>query len=98
MASADVRVPKAAAVLGEVIQLTPRVLGTGCAGWERRNTNEGGLGNAAGLESRSPGCSQHLVFSSRWDGSGQQGGEVGIKQPFCLRCLVQGGGFEMDGC
>lgn len=46
---ADAPVPKALAVLGEVIQLTLGALGTGCAGWERRNASEGGLGNAAGL-------------------------------------------------
>lgn len=69
-------------------------LGTGCAGWERRNANEGGLGNAAGLERRAPGCSQRLVFSSRWHGSRQRGGEVGIRRPFRLRCLMRGEGFE----
>lgn len=45
---ADAPVPKASPVLGDVIQFTLGALGTGCAGWERRNANEIGLGNAAG--------------------------------------------------
>lgn len=95
MVCADARAPEAVAVLGEVIQLTLGALGTGCAGWERRNAGEGGLGNAAGLECCSPRCSQSLAFSRRWNGSGQWGGEVGIKQPFCLQCMMQGESFGM---
>lgn len=58
---ADAPVPKASPLLGDVIQFTLGALGTGCAGWERRNANEIGLGNAAGLG----GTSLAAPFSSR---------------------------------